>query len=92
MTLSIYIFMFLKDIVTVNMDWNTGFSPITNLHKCWLFLQILVIKMIFSRKLGRIHIFFSTCGPNMSLYGHILLLKQAKMESGQTFLRFFPFP
>ena len=90
MTLSIYIFMFLKDIVTVNMDWNTGFSPITNLNKgcslltvlklyVWqgvcssvrldtdifietsvlncqtlkiLYLQILVIKMFFSRKLG----------------------------------------
>ncbi len=41
-----------------------------------LFLQILVIKMIFSRKLGGIHFFSSTCGQNMSLYGKILLPKQ----------------
>ena len=101
-------------IVTVNMGWNTGFSPVTDLNKgCslltmlkvyffWgvcssvrldtdifigtsvlicqtlktLFLQILVIKMIFSRKLGGIHFFSSTCGQNMSLYGQILLPKQ----------------
>ena len=41
-----------------------------------LFLQILVIKMIFLRKLGSIHFFSSTCGQNMSLYGKILLPKQ----------------
>ena len=41
-----------------------------------LFLQILVIKMIFSRKLGSIHFFSSTCGQNMSLYDQILLPKQ----------------
>ena len=38
-----------------------------------LFLQILVIKMIFSRKLGGIHFISSTCGQNISLYGQILL-------------------
>ena len=41
-----------------------------------LFLQILVIKKIFSRKLGGIHFFSSTCGQNMGLYGQILLPKQ----------------
>ena len=41
-----------------------------------LFLQILVIKTIFARKLGSIHFFSSTCGHNMSLYGKILLPKQ----------------
>ena len=101
-------------IVTVNMGWNTGFSPVTDLEKgcslltmlklnVWqgvcsvvrldtnifigtsvlncqtlktLFLQILVIKIICSRKLGGIHFFPSTCGQNMSLYGPILLPKQ----------------
>ena len=38
-------------------------------------LQILVIKMIFSRKFGGIH-FFSTFGQKMSLYGQILLPKK----------------
>ena len=38
-----------------------------------LFLQILVIKMILSRKMGSIHLFSSTYGQNMSLYGQILL-------------------
>ena len=41
-----------------------------------LLLQILVIKMIFSRKLGGINFFSSTCGQKMSLFGHILLPKQ----------------
>jgi hypothetical protein len=41
-----------------------------------LFLQILVIKMIFSRKVGGIHFFSSTCRQNMSLYGQMLLPKQ----------------
>ena len=41
-----------------------------------LFLLILLIKMIFSRKLGCIHFFSSTCGQNMSLYSQILLPKQ----------------
>ena len=101
-------------IVTVNMGWNTGFSPVTDLNKgcsllrvlklnVWqgvcssvrldtnifigtsvlncqtiksLFLQILEIKTIFSRKLGCIHFFSSICGQNMSLYGKILLPKQ----------------
>ena len=40
-----------------------------------LFLHILVMKTIFSRKLGGIHFFYSTCGQNMSLYGKILLPK-----------------
>ena len=40
------------------------------------FLHILVITTIFSRKLGGIHFFSSTCGQNMSLYGKILLPKQ----------------
>ena len=41
-----------------------------------LFLQILKIKTIFSRELGCIHLFSSTCGQNMSLYGKIFLPKQ----------------
>ena len=41
-----------------------------------LFLQILVIKTIFSRKSSGIHFFSSTFGQNMSLYGQILLSKQ----------------
>ena len=41
-----------------------------------LFLQILKIKTIFSRKLGCIHFFSSTCGQNISLYGKRLLPKQ----------------
>ena len=40
------------------------------------FLQILEIKTIFSRKLGCIHFFSSTCGQNISLYSKILLSKQ----------------
>ena len=44
-----------------------------------LFLQILLIKMIFSRKLGDIHFFSSTCEQNVSLYGHILLPKQCPL-------------
>ena len=41
-----------------------------------LFLLILVIQMISSRKLSGIHFFSSTLGQNMSLYGQILLPKQ----------------
>ena len=41
-----------------------------------LYFQIPVIKTIFSRKFGGIHLFSSTCGQNMSLYGNILLPKQ----------------
>ena len=41
-----------------------------------LFLQILEIKTIFSKKLGCIHFFSSICGQNMSLYGKILLPKK----------------
>ena len=33
-------------------------------------------KKDFSRNLGGIHFFSSTCGQNMSLYGQILLPKQ----------------
>ena len=101
-------------IITVNVDWNTGFSLVTNccasltvlnpnvqqgegssvrldtniligtsVLNCQtlktLFLQILVIKMIFSRKFGGKYFFSSTCGQNMSLYGGILLLKQCPL-------------
>ena len=38
-----------------------------------LFLQILVNKIIFLRKLGGIHFFSSTCGQNMRIYIQILL-------------------
>ena len=44
--------------------------------KTLFFLQILVIKIMFSRKLGSIHFFSSTCGQNIRLYGQILLPKQ----------------
>ena len=93
-------------IVIVNMGWNTGFSPVTDLSKgCSLlimlklnvwqgvcssvrldtnifigtsvlhcqnlkshFLQILVMKTFFLKKIGWLHFFSSTCGQNMSLY------------------------
>ena len=38
--------------------------------------KILVIKMIFSRKLGGIHFFSSTCGQNMNLSSQISLPKK----------------
>ena len=37
-----------------------------------LYLLILIIKIIFSRKLGGMLFFSSTCGQNMTLYGQIL--------------------
>ena len=41
-----------------------------------LLIQTLGTNIMFSRKLGGMHFFPSTCGRNMSLYGHILLPKQ----------------
>jgi hypothetical protein len=64
----------------VLLDWTPTFFTGTRVLNCQtkksLFLQILEIKTIFSRKLGCIHFFSSTCGQNMSLYGKILLPKQ----------------
>ena len=40
------------------------------------FLQILVIKMFFFKKIGWYTFFPSTCRQNMSLYGEIFLPKQ----------------
>ena len=63
---------------TVRLDTNIFLG--TSVLNCQIletpFLQILVIKRIFSRKLGCIHFFSSTCWQNMSLYGQILLPKQ----------------
>ena len=62
--------------VRLDTDIFIGTSVLNRQTLKTLFLQILVIKMIFSRKLGSIHFFSSTCGQNMSLYGQILLPKQ----------------
>ena len=57
-------------------DFQMFFIHLNGQNLKTLLLQILVITMIFSRKLGGIHFFSSTCGQNMSLYGQILLAKQ----------------
>ena len=63
--------------VRLDTDIFIGTSSVLNRQNLkTLFLQILVIKMIFSRKVGGIHFFSSTCGQNMSLYGQKLLPEQ----------------
>ena len=63
---------------TVRLDTNIfiGTSVLNCQTLIRLFLQILVIKRIFLRKLGGIHFFSSTCGKKMNLYGQKLLPKQ----------------
>ena len=58
-----------------NIDFQMFLIHINGQNLKTLLLQILVIKMTFSRKLGGIHFFSFTCGQNMRLYGHILLPK-----------------
>ena len=71
--------MFGKEYAVL-LELNTNIFIGTSMHNCQtlisLFLQILLIKMIFSRKLGVIQFFSSTCGQSMSLYCQILLPKQ----------------
>ena len=65
-----------RSSVRLDTDIFIGTSVLNRQTLKTLFLQVLAIKMICSRKWGSIHFFSSTCGQNMSLYDQILLPRQ----------------
>ena len=60
--LKLYVWQGICSSVRLDTDIFIGTSVLNCQTIKRLFLQILVIKMIFSRKLGSIHFFSSTCG------------------------------